>query len=63
MRRRWRTELVSLASWVARLSWRRASSRSPVVYVQTDLEADRQVANALAALIIQGSLASVLTDS
>ncbi|HET9897801.1 MAG TPA: hypothetical protein VFQ44_22965 [Streptosporangiaceae bacterium] len=29
-------------------------------YVQTDLEADRQVANALAELIIGGSLASVL---
>jgi len=28
-------------------------------YVQTDLEADRQVANTLAALIIGGSLASV----
>jgi hypothetical protein len=29
-------------------------------YVQTDLEADRQVANTLAELIIGGSLASVL---
>ena len=28
-------------------------------YVQTDLEADRQVANTLAELIIGGSLASV----
>ena len=28
-------------------------------YVQTDLEADRQVANTLAKLIIGGSLASV----
>ena len=28
-------------------------------YVQTDLEADRRVANTLAALIIGGSLASV----
>jgi hypothetical protein len=28
-------------------------------YVQTDLEADRQVANTLAALIIGGSLATV----
>ncbi|MGH3401635.1 MAG: hypothetical protein ACRDRJ_03815 [Streptosporangiaceae bacterium] len=32
-------------------------------YVQTDLEADRQVANTLAALIIGGTLASVdITD-
>jgi hypothetical protein len=29
-------------------------------YVQTDLEADRQVANTLAELIIGGSLASTL---
>jgi hypothetical protein len=33
-------------------------------YVQTDLEADRQVANTLAELIIGGSLASsLLTDT
>jgi len=32
-------------------------------YVQTDLEADRQVASTLAALIIGGSLASIdITD-
>lgn len=32
-------------------------------YVQTDLEADRQVANTLAALIIGGALAStVISD-
>ena len=32
-------------------------------YVQTDLEADRQVANTLAALIIGGTLAStVISD-
>jgi hypothetical protein len=32
-------------------------------YVQTDLEADRQVANTLAELIIGGSLASVVLGS
>jgi integrase len=32
-------------------------------YVQTDLEADRQVANTLAELIIGGSLASVLVGT
>jgi hypothetical protein len=32
-------------------------------YVQTDLEADRQVANTLADLIIGGSLASTLLPS
>ncbi|HVB44632.1 MAG TPA: hypothetical protein VNF47_18290 [Streptosporangiaceae bacterium] len=31
-------------------------------YVQADLEADRQVANALAELIVGGSLASVVID-
>jgi hypothetical protein len=31
-------------------------------YVQADLEADRQVANALAELIVGGSLASVVVD-
>ena len=31
-------------------------------YVQADLEADRQVANTLAELIIGGSLASVLIE-
>jgi cyanate lyase len=31
-------------------------------YVQTDLEADRQVASTLAELIIGGSLASVIVD-
>jgi hypothetical protein len=31
-------------------------------YVQADLEADRQVAHALAELIVGGSLASVLVE-
>lgn len=31
-------------------------------YVQADLEADRQVAHALAELIVGGALASVLVD-
>jgi integrase len=51
----------------AKIDWKALSSRmghSDVAftmrqYVQTDLEADRQVANTLAALIIGGSLASV----
>ena len=34
----------------------------PVEFVQADLEANRQVANALAELIVGGSLASVLVD-
>jgi integrase len=51
----------------AKIDWKALSTRighSDVAftmrqYVQTDLEADRQVANTLAALIIGGSLASV----
>jgi hypothetical protein len=51
----------------AKIDWKALSTRighSDVAftmrqYVQTDLEADRQVANTLAALIIGGSLTSV----
>jgi hypothetical protein len=51
----------------ARIDWKALSKRighSDVAftmkqYVQTDLEADRQVANTLAELIIGGSLASI----
>jgi integrase len=55
----------------AKIDWKALSSRighadvafTMKQYVQTDLEADRKVANTLAALIIGGSLAStVLTD-
>jgi integrase len=52
----------------AKIDWKALSARighadvafTMKQYVQTDLEADRQVANALAELIVGGSLASVL---
>ncbi len=55
----------------ARIDWKALSRRvghSDVAftmrqYVETDLEADREVANTLAELIIGGSLASVLVGT
>ena len=52
----------------AKIDWKALSTRightdvafTMRQYVQTDLEADRQVANTLAELIIGGSLASIL---
>ena len=53
-------------SWNAKIDWKALSKRighadvafTMKQYVQTDLEADRQVANTLAELIIGGALAS-----
>jgi integrase len=55
----------------ARIDWKALSQRvghadvafTMRQYVETDLEADREVANTLAELIIGGSLASVLASS
>jgi len=58
-------------SWDPKIDWKALSQRighadvafTMKQYVQTDLEADRQVANTLAALIIGGALAStVISD-
>jgi len=55
------------AVWDAKIDWKALSQRighadvafTMKQYVQTDLEADRQVANTLAELIIGGALASL----
>ena len=59
--------LSTSSSCDAKIDWKALSQRighadvafTMKQYVQTDLEADRQVANTLAKLIIGGSLASV----
>jgi hypothetical protein len=61
------TATPPLAKWDAKIDWKALSKRighadvafTMKQYVQTDLEADRQVANTLAQLIIGGSLASI----
>ncbi len=58
----------ALYQFDAKIDWKALSKRighadvafTMKQYVQTDLEADRQVANTLAELIIGGTLASVL---
>ncbi len=58
---------MTCSTWTPRIDWKALSKRighadvafTMKQYVQTDLEADRQVANTLAELILGGSLASI----